>query len=190
MCVWPSGGGSSPPDDTLMRVGTGYDSHRFEQGRTLVLGGVRIPDHPGLSGHSDGDAVAHAVIDAILGAAAAGDVGSHFPPSDDAWKNADSMDLLRRAVHILDARNYQVVNVDITIVCETPRIGPRAAEMRGRLGEVLHVGPGAVSVKGKTNEKMGWIGRGEGLAVHAVALIDSVSGFDAAGWAAVDADPG
>jgi len=168
-----------------MRVGTGYDSHRFAEGRPLILGGVHVPDHAGLSGHSDGDAVAHAVIDAILGAAAAGNVGSHFPPSDDAWKDADSMELLARAVHVLESRNYQVVNVDVTVVCETPKIGPWADAMRQRLGEILRVGPGAVSVKGKTNEGMGWIGRGEGLAVHAVALVDSVGGSDAT-WGAAD----
>jgi 2-C-methyl-D-erythritol 2,4-cyclodiphosphate synthase len=168
-----------------MRVGTGYDSHRFAEGRALVLGGVRIPDHPGLAGHSDGDAVAHAVIDALLGAVAAGDVGSHFPPSDDEWKDADSMELLRRAVHILEARNYQVVNVDVTVICESPRIGPWADRMRERLGEVLRVGPSSVSVKGKSNEGMGWIGRAEGLAVQAVALVDSMGGFDAT-WGATD----
>jgi 2-C-methyl-D-erythritol 2,4-cyclodiphosphate synthase len=168
-----------------MRVGTGYDSHRFQEGRELVLGGVHIPDHAGLSGHSDGDAVAHAVIDAVLGAAAAGNVGSHFPPDDDEWKDADSMELLRRAVYVLESRNYQVVNVDVTVVCESPKIGPFAEAMRSRLGEVLRVGASAVSVKGKSNEGMGWIGRGEGLAVHAVALIDSIGGFDAT-WSAVD----
>lgn len=168
-----------------MRVGTGYDSHRFAEGRELVLGGVHIPDHPGLLGHSDGDAVAHAVIDAILGAAAAGNVGSHFPPTDDTFKDADSMELLRRSVQVLEARNYQVVNVDVTVVCETPRIGPWVEAMRQRLGEVLRVGPSAVSVKGKSNEGMGWIGRGEGLAVQAVALIDSMGGFDAT-WGATD----
>jgi 2-C-methyl-D-erythritol 2,4-cyclodiphosphate synthase len=168
-----------------MRVGIGYDSHRFEADRDLVLAGVRIPDHAGLSGHSDGDAVAHAVIDALLGAAAAGDVGSHFPPSDDAWKNADSMDLLARAVHVLESRNYQVVNVDVTVVCESPRLAPHVEAMRRRLGEVLRVGFGAVSVKGKTNEGMGWIGRGEGIAVHAVALVDAIGGFDAT-WGATD----
>lgn len=168
-----------------MRVGTGYDSHRFEEGRKLILGGVHIPDHPGLKGHSDGDAVAHAVIDAILGAAAVGNVGSHFPPTDEAWKDADSMELLRRAVHVLESRNYQVVNVDVTVVCESPRIGPWVDAMRQRLGGILRVGPSAVSVKGKTNEGMGWIGRGEGVAVHAVALIDSIGGFDAT-WGATD----
>ncbi len=168
-----------------MRVGTGYDSHRFEEGRPLILGGVRIPDHAGLAGHSDGDAVAHAVIDAILGAAAMGDVGTHFPPSDATWTDADSMDLLGRTVHVLESSNYQVVNVDVTVVCETPRIAPHVEEMRRRLGDVLRIGAGAVSVKGKTNEGMGWIGRREGVAVHAVALIDSIGGFDAT-WGAVD----
>jgi 2-C-methyl-D-erythritol 2,4-cyclodiphosphate synthase len=161
-----------------MRIGTGYDSHRFAQGRPLVLGGIEIPDHPGLSGHSDGDAVAHAVIDALLGAAAAGNVGSHFPPGDETWKDADSMDLLRRAVLVLEEHNYQVVNVDVTVVAEAPRIGPWVDAMRGRLGEVLKVGAAGVSVKGKSNEGLGWIGAGEGLAVHAVALIDAVEGFD------------
>ena len=157
-----------------MRVGFGYDSHRFEAGRPLILGGITIPDHPGLAGHSDGDAVAHALIDALLGAAGAGDVGSHFPPSDDRWKGADSMDLLRRAVTILEGSNYQVVNVDVTVICETPRIRPHADAMCARLGELLNVGAGSVSVKGKTNEGMGWIGAGEGLAVHAVALVDTI----------------
>lgn len=159
-----------------MRIGTGYDSHRFAEGRSLILGGVTIPGHAGLTGHSDGDAVAHAVIDAILGAAAAGNVGSHFPPSDDTWKDADSMELLRQAVHILAERNYRVVNVDVTVVCESPRIGPHVDGMRGRLGDVLGVGSAGVSVKGKTNETMGWIGRGEGIAVHAVALIEVLPG--------------
>ncbi len=161
-----------------MRIGTGYDSHRFAAGRPLILGGVEIPDHDGLTGHSDGDAVAHAVIDALLGAVAAGNVGSHFPPSDDTWKDADSMDLLRRAVRILEERSYQVVNVDVTVVAESPKIGPWVQAMRARLGEILRVGPAGVSVKGKSNEGMGWIGAGEGLAVHAVALVDAVQGFE------------
>ena len=155
------------------RIGHGYDSHRFEEGRPLVLGGVRIPDHPGLAGHSDGDAVAHAVIDAILGAAAAGSVGSHFPPSDPTWKDADSMDLLARAVAVLESRDRRVVNVDVTVICESPRIGPHAAAMSKQLAERLGVPSDAVSVKGKSNEGMGWIGSGEGLAVHAVALVES-----------------
>ncbi len=155
-----------------MRIGTGYDSHRFDASRELVLGGVRIPDHAGLSGHSDGDAVAHAVIDAILGAAAAGNVGSHFPPSDEQWKDADSIRLLERATAILGDHDFKVSNVDVTVVCESPRIGPYVSEMRARLATALGVTPGQVSVKGKSNEGMGWIGSGEGLAVHAVALIE------------------
>jgi 2-C-methyl-D-erythritol 2,4-cyclodiphosphate synthase len=155
-----------------VRVGTGYDSHRFDDRRPLILGGVTIPDHPGLSGHSDGDAVAHAVIAANLGAAAAGDVGSHFPPGDPRWKDADSIGLLERAVAALAERGRRVVNVDVTVVCESPRIGPHAGAMRDRLAGALGVASDAVSVKGKTNEGMGWLGRGEGLAVHAVALIE------------------
>lgn len=154
-----------------MRVGTGYDSHRFDPDRKLMLGGVEIPGVPGLSGHSDGDAVAHAVTDAVLGAAAEGDIGSHFPPGDPRWRNADSMDLLGRVVAILGGRGLRVINVDVTVICETPRIGPHVARMRARIGEVLATGPDAVSIKGKTNEGMGWIGAGEGIAVHAVALI-------------------
>jgi 2-C-methyl-D-erythritol 2,4-cyclodiphosphate synthase len=158
-----------------MRVGTGYDSHRFDRSRTLVLGGVVIPDHPGLTGHSDGDAVAHAVIDAILGAAGAGDVGRHFPPGDDRWAGADSIDLLERATLVLHDSGYRVVNVDVTVVCESPRIGPVSADMRERLSAAMSVAIEAVSVKGKTNEGMGWIGRGEGLAVHAVALVEPMA---------------
>ncbi len=165
-----------------MRVGLGYDSHRFDPDTPCILGGIEIPDHPGLKGHSDGDAICHAVIDAILGAAGLGDVGRHFPPVGEEWAGADSVDLLRRSVAILERANYQVVNVDVTVICQTPRIGPVAPEIRRRLGEVLKVGPDFVSVKGKTNEGMGWIGAGEGLAVHAVALVDRVDGGDSPAW--------
>lgn len=157
---------------TLLRVGLGYDSHRFDDGRPLVLGGVEVPDHPGLTGHSDGDAVAHAVTDAVLGAAGAGNVGSHFPPGDSRWKDADSIDLLRRAARVVHDLGYHVVNVDVTVVCETPKIGPHAEAMAVRLGSALSIPAVRVSVKGKTNEGLGWIGKGEGLAVHAVALLE------------------
>lgn len=157
-----------------MRIGIGYDSHPFAQGRPLVLGGVHVPFERGLSGHSDADALAHAVTDAILGAAGLGDIGTHFPPSEDAWKGADSLDLLRAAVRLLEEQNYQVVNVDATVLCETPKLAPHAAEMRRRLAEALGIAPGNVSVKGKTNERLGWVGRGEGIATMAVALIDSM----------------
>lgn len=156
---------------TAFRVGTGYDSHRFDASRPLILGGLHFPDHPGLSGFSDGDAVAHAAIDALLGAAGLGDIGTHFPPGDERWRDADSMGLLARVVTMLRAADWRVGNVDVTVVCESPRIGSRAGELRRLMAERVGVEPEAVSVKGKSNEKMGWIGRGEGIAVHAVALV-------------------
>lgn len=156
-----------------LRVGTGYDSHRFDASRPLILGGVRIPDHAGLRGHSDGDAVAHAVIDAILGAVALGDVGSLFPPGEAAWKDADSIVLLEKATAVLRERGHAVVNVDATVVCESPRIGPWSVAMRERLAGAMGIPSDRVSVKGKSNEGMGWIGSGEGLAVHAAALVEA-----------------
>ena len=159
-----------------MRIGIGYDSHRFAEGRRLVLGGVEIPHTHGLAGHSDADAVCHAVTDALLGAAALGDIGTHFPPSDEAFRDADSMQLLAQANHLLESRGYQVVNVDVTIICEAPKIGPYAQAMRERLAGVLRIGAKHVSVKAKSNEGMGWIGRGEGIAVMATALIATVEG--------------
>jgi 2-C-methyl-D-erythritol 2,4-cyclodiphosphate synthase len=155
----------------MMRVGVGYDSHRFDPSRPLILGGVHLPDTPGLSGHSDGDALAHAIIDAILGAGAAGDVGYHFPPGTEDWRDADSMELLRRAVAILSEKGFRPGNVDAVIICEQPKISPVARAMRERLAEVMGLDVDAISVKGKTNEGMGWIGAGEGLAVHVTASI-------------------
>jgi 2-C-methyl-D-erythritol 2,4-cyclodiphosphate synthase len=159
-----------------MRVGIGYDSHRFAEGRSLILGGVRIEHERGLHGHSDADAVAHAVTDALLGAAGLGDIGAHFPPTDERWRDADSMQLLHAAALHAAERNYQVVNADVTVVCETPRVGPHARAMAGNLAAALGVDPAFVSVKGKTNEGMGWIGRGEGIAAIAVVLVDRVEG--------------
>lgn len=157
-----------------MRTGIGYDSHRFAPGRRLVLGGVVI-EHPlGLDGHSDADAVAHAATDAILGAAGAGDIGAHFPPGDERWKDADSIALLRAATAVIAEHNYQVVNLDVTVICEQPKVGPYVAQMRERLAGALGIAPRLVSVKGKTNEGMGWIGRGEGIAAIAVALVDAI----------------
>ncbi len=162
-----------------MRIGFGYDSHRFDEARPLVLGGVLIPDHPGLLGHSDGDAIAHAVTDALLGAAALGDIGRHFPPSDPRWQDADSMELLARVVALLRESDLRVRNLDVTVITEQPKIAPNAMEMVARLSEVLGTAPDAISVKGKTNEGMGWIGSGEGMAVHAVALLEGEGGDDA-----------
>ncbi|MQA75529.1 MAG: 2-C-methyl-D-erythritol 2,4-cyclodiphosphate synthase [Solirubrobacterales bacterium] len=150
-----------------MRVGIGYDSHRFAPGRRLVLGGVEIDHEAGLDGHSDADVVAHAVIDALLGAAGLGDLGTHFPPSEGRWRDADSLDLLRSVLGLLSG---PVVNVDASVVCERPRLEPHRLEMERNLSGVLGA---PVSVKATSNEGMGWVGRGEGIACMAVALIDS-----------------
>lgn len=161
-----------------MRIGQGYDVHRFAPDRPLRLGGVDIPWHQGLEGHSDADVLCHAITDAILGAAGQGDIGQHFPPGDPAWKDADSIDLLGRAVEILERDGYQVVNVDATVIAERPKIGPYAGEMRERLAAVIGIAPTHVSIKATTNERMGWIGREEGIAAMAVALIDRMEDLD------------
>jgi 2-C-methyl-D-erythritol 2,4-cyclodiphosphate synthase len=153
------------------RVGVGYDSHRFGDGRPLVLGGVRIPYDRGLIGHSDADAVCHAITDAILGAANLGDIGKLFPDTDDAWKDANSVGLLEAAVARVHASGHVVGNVDVVVICERPKIGPYADAMRQALARALQVEPGAISIKGKTNEGVDATGRGEALAVHAVAMI-------------------
>ena len=157
----------------MIRVGIGYDSHRFEEGRPLVLGGIRIPHPRGLTGHSDADAVAHALADAILGAAAAGDIGQLFPDTDPKWKDADSMDLLRTAHELVRERGYALAQADLTIITEQPRLGPHLGAMAQRLVERLGAPPGSVSLKAKTNEGMGFIGRGEGIAVIAVATLEA-----------------
>ncbi len=164
-----------------MRIGVGYDSHRFAPGRRLVLGGVEVPHALGLAGHSDADALAHAVTDAVLGAAALGDIGAHFPPSDERWRDADSLELLRRAVALAAAAGWAVGNVDVTVICEAPRLGAHVPAMRERLAAALGVAAGAVSIKAKTNEGMGWVGRGEGLAAMAVALLQPLGGAHAGG---------
>jgi 2-C-methyl-D-erythritol 2,4-cyclodiphosphate synthase len=147
-------------------VGIGYDSHRFAEGRKLVLGGVEI-DHPlGLEGHSDADVLTHAVIDAILGAAGGGDIGTLFPPDQERWRDADSIDLLRTAIGTIAGR---VINVDATLICEEPKLGPYKPQMEQILGEATS---GRITVKATTNEGMGWIGRGEGIACIAVAQVD------------------
>ena len=146
-------------------IGIGYDSHRFADGHKLVLGGVEI-DHPqGLEGHSDADVVTHAVIDAILGAGGSGDIGTLFPPEEERWRGADSIDLLRTAIGTIAGR---VVNVDVSVICEAPKLAPHKAAMEALLGEVVSA---RVSVKATTNEGMGWIGRGEGIACIAVAEV-------------------
>jgi 2-C-methyl-D-erythritol 2,4-cyclodiphosphate synthase len=151
----------------VVSVGIGYDSHRFAEGRRLVLGGVEVEHSRGLAGHSDADVLTHAVIDALLGAAGSGDIGALFPDDDEVWRDADSIDLLRTAVGTIAGR---IVNVDATLICEEPRIGPLRAEMEQILAEVTSA---RVSVKATSNEGMGWIGRGEGIACVAVASVES-----------------
>jgi 2-C-methyl-D-erythritol 2,4-cyclodiphosphate synthase len=148
------------------RIGVGYDSHRFAPGRRLVLGGVEIEHEVGLEGHSDADVVAHAIIDAVLGAAGLGDLGSHFPPDDERWKDADSLDLLRTTMAMVRGR---VLNVDATVICEAPMLASHRPEMERLLAAAVGA---PVSVKATSNEGMGWIGRGEGIACVAVALLD------------------
>lgn len=153
------------------RVGAGYDLHRLVEGRRLVLAGVEIPGGRGPLGHSDGDVVCHALTDAVLGAAAAGDIGRHFPDSDPAWKDAPGLDLLGRAVAIVGARGFRVDNVDVVVLLERPKIAPHLDEIRRRLAAALGVAADRVSVKGKTNEGVDAVGRGEAMAAHAVALV-------------------
>jgi 2-C-methyl-D-erythritol 2,4-cyclodiphosphate synthase len=150
-----------------MSVGIGYDSHRFAEGRRLVLGGVEIEHELGLAGHSDADVLTHAVIDALLGAAGSGDIGTLFPDDDELWRDADSIDLLRTAVGTIAGR---IVNVDATLICERPRLADHRTEMERVLAEATSA---RVTVKATTNEGMGWIGRGEGIACIAVASVES-----------------
>jgi 2-C-methyl-D-erythritol 2,4-cyclodiphosphate synthase len=151
----------------MSRVGIGYDCHRFAAGRPLILGGVEIEHERGLAGHSDADVLTHAVIDALLGAAGTGDIGTLFPDEEERWRGADSIDLLRTVVGMVSGR---IVNVDVTVVCEQPRLAPHRAEMERIIAEATSA---RVNVKATTNEGMGWIGRGEGIACIAVASLES-----------------
>ncbi len=153
----------------MSRVGIGWDSHRLEQGRPFVLGGVRIPEaERGLAGHSDADVLTHAVIDALLGAAGLGDIGQHFPDTDERWRDADSMELLRAVRGMLDAAP---LNIDATVMCEEPRLGPYRSQMQERLADALDLPGAAVNVKFTTAERMGFVGRGEGVAALAIATL-------------------
>jgi 2-C-methyl-D-erythritol 2,4-cyclodiphosphate synthase len=153
------------------RSGVGWDSHRFEEGRRLVLGGVTLDFRLGLAGHSDADALTHAVIDALLGAAGLGDIGQHFPDTDERWRAADSIELLRTVRGMVGEAGLAPVNVDATVLCEAPKLGPYRERMRARLAEALAVEPSAVNVKFTTAEGMGWVGRGEGIAAMAIATV-------------------
>ena len=153
------------------RVGQGYDVHALTPGRKLVLGGVEIPHHQGLLGHSDADALLHAITDAILGAAGLGDIGGMFPDSASQWEGADSRMLLRGAMNAVRAAGWQVGNVDATVIAQAPRLAPHAAAMRANIAADLGIEVDAVNIKGKTNERLGFEGRAEGIAAHAVALL-------------------
>jgi 2-C-methyl-D-erythritol 4-phosphate cytidylyltransferase/2-C-methyl-D-erythritol 2,4-cyclodiphosphate synthase len=162
--------GSAPVP--ALRIGNGYDLHRLVPGRPLILGGVRIPFEKGLEAHSDGDVICHAVTDAVLGAAGAGDIGRHFPDTDAAWKNADSIELLRRASAIVREAGYAIVNVDVVVIAQKPKLAPYAEAIRGNVAGALGCDASQVSVKGKTNEGVDSMGAGESIAVHAVALLN------------------
>ena len=157
------------------RAGTGYDLHRLVEGRRLVIGGVVIPSDRGALAHSDGDVACHAVTDAILGAASLGDIGRHFPDNDPAWKDADSLAMLREAARLVREQGYEIANVDITVILERPKIKDAIDQMRARLADALGIDAASVSVKGKTNEGVDAVGRGEAVASHAVALLRSSS---------------
>lgn len=156
---------------STLRVGTGFDAHRLVAGRPLMLGGVMIPHERGLEGHSDGDCVVHAVCDALLGAAAAGDMGRHFPSSDPRWKGAAGREFLGAVARILEGRGYRVTNVDVTVIAQAPALAPYIDGMRARIAEGLGVAPESVSVKAKSTDHLGAIGRGEGIAAQAAALL-------------------
>jgi 2-C-methyl-D-erythritol 4-phosphate cytidylyltransferase/2-C-methyl-D-erythritol 2,4-cyclodiphosphate synthase len=154
-----------------LRIGNGYDLHRLAPGRPLILGGVRVPFEKGLEAHSDGDVICHAVTDAVLGAAGAGDIGRHFPDTDSAWKNADSIELLRRASAIVRDAGYAIVNVDVVVIAQRPKLAPHVDAICGNVAAALGCEASQVSVKGKTNEGVDSMGAGESIAVHAVALL-------------------
>ena len=155
----------------MLRVGFGYDSHRFAPGRPLVLGGVRIEHDRGLGGHSDADAVLHAITDAIMGAIGAGDIGEQFPDTDPAWAGADSATFVVHALKLAAAKGLSIVNCDVTVICQAPTLTPYKPAMRRRIAELLATSEENVAVKAKTNEHMGWIGLGEGLAAMAVVTV-------------------
>jgi 2-C-methyl-D-erythritol 2,4-cyclodiphosphate synthase len=155
-----------------MRIGQGFDVHAFGEGDFVVLGGVRVPHHSGVLAHSDGDVVIHALCDAIFGALALGDIGRHFPPSDERWRDADSRQFLRHAALLMSQHGYTLGNADITVICEAPKVGPHADAMRANLAEDLACDIGCISVKATTTEKLGFTGRGEGIAAQACVLLE------------------
>lgn len=158
-----------------MRIGFGYDVHRFADGRDLWLGGIKIPHHKGLDGHSDADVLIHAICDALFGAAALGDIGKHFPDSDASYKGIDSKILLTKTAELISKAGYQIENIDSTIAAQAPKIAPYIETMRTTLATLLYIKPGQVSVKATTTEKLGFEGREEGISAYAIVLITAVS---------------
>ncbi|MCR6628362.1 2-C-methyl-D-erythritol 2,4-cyclodiphosphate synthase [Pseudoxanthomonas japonensis] len=158
-------------DSLNIRIGQGFDVHAFGDGDHVMLGGVRVPHDRGVLAHSDGDVVLHALCDAMLGALALGDIGRHFPPSDDRWKGADSRAFVRHCDALIGARGWRVGNIDVTVICERPKVGPHADAMRACVAEDLRLDLDAVSIKATTTEKLGFTGRGEGIAAQAVVLL-------------------
>jgi len=154
-----------------MRIGHGYDVHRLVEGRPLILGGVTVPSEIGLDGHSDADVLTHAIIDALLGAAALGDIGQHFPDTDAEWKGADSIELLKAVMGLVASSGYALTNVDSTVVLQRPKLRPHIDAMRHELATAMNVDISQVSVKATTGEEMGFVGTGEGAAAHAVCLL-------------------
>lgn len=158
----------------MVNIGFGYDSHRLEAGLPLILGGVRIPFEKGCVAHSDGDALIHAIIDALLGAAGLSDIGSHFPDTDQQYKNIDSTILLAKVVELLQQKGWQIHNLDTTIIIEKPKMAPFHDEMIRRLSQVMQIDPSQLAIKAKTNEKLGFIGQGEGVACIAACTIEKI----------------
>lgn len=154
-----------------MRIGHGYDVHKLADNRRLIIGGVVIPHAKGLLGHSDADVLTHAVIDALLGAAALGDIGKHFPPSDNTYLNADSIELLQKIISLLEEKNYTVQNIDCTVIAQLPKLAPYIEEMRNRLAFAIGIPAENVSIKATTEEGLGFSGRQEGIAAHCICLI-------------------
>lgn len=165
---------TAPPEPRYPRAGIGYDAHRFALGRRLVLGGVEIAHEQGLDGHSDADVLLHAIADAMLGAAALGDIGTHFPPGEPEWRDADSADLLRRTAMLLRDHGWRVLNIDATVIAEAPKVNPHTGSMRRAIAACVGITRDAVSVKATTNEGMGFVGREEGIAAIATAMIVAI----------------
>ncbi len=157
-----------------MRIGIGIDVHKLVEGRKLIIGGVELPYHKGLLGHSDADVLLHAISDALLGAAALGDIGKHFPDTDPAFKGADSLVLLKHVAKLLEKHGYKPINVDSMLLLEAPKVAPHIIDMRKNISRCLNIDMDAVSVKATTNEKLGYVGSGDGAVAHAVCLIDKI----------------